>query len=220
MKITECLNVCAVKVPRPDSAIRESDAIRLTVVADNVLEDWIVLKRMDGAFESWSAICPEERLPSPRDHIGIRDYPVGLTRSITSPTLSLASVSAKVYQYGNREGVVNQYGMSVAEEVGGGVKQDLVMDIVNDADYKKPEETVQDVITVCGGRVRGSCDAPYFNTDGEVVAFHIFSINDAEDDMSSSSNHSHLSYSQGYVLSRLPEFCQWRISLANAFLYL
>ena len=187
----------------------------MVVVADDFSEDWIVFKRVDGTFEFWSTICPEDNLPSPRDHVGIRDYPVGLTRSITAPTLSLASVSAKVYQYGNREAVVKQNEMNVAVEQDGGVKQDLVMEIVNDSEYKEPEQAVQDIITVYGGRVRGSCGAPYFSTRGEVVAFHIFSINDAEDDMSSTSNHSHLSYSQGYVLSRLPGFCNWRISDAT-----
>ena len=187
----------------------------MAVVAENVSEDWIVFKRVDGAFDFWSTICPEENLPSLRDHVGIRDYPVGLTRSITAPTLSLASVSAKVCQYGNREAVVKQYQMNVAVEQDGGVKQDLVMEIVNDSEYKEPEQAVQDIITVYGGRVRGSCGAPYFSTRGEVVAFHIFSINDAEDDMSSSSNHSYVSYSQGYVLSRLPGFCNWRISHAT-----
>ena len=106
---------------------------------------------------------------------------------------------------------MKQNEMNVAVEQDGGVKQDLVMEIVNDSEYKEPEQAVQDIITVYGGRVRGSCGAPYFSTRGEVVAFHIFSINDAEDDMSSTSNHSHLSYSQGYVLSRLPAFCNWRI---------
>jgi hypothetical protein len=188
----------------------------LAVVADNVSEDWIVFKKVDGGFDFWSTICPEESLPNPHDHVGIRDYPVGLTRSITAPTLSLASASAKVHQYGNRESVVKQNEMNVAGEQDGGVKQDLVMKIVNDSEYKEPEQAVQDVITVCGGRVRGSCGAPYFTSNGEVVAFHIFSINDSEDDLSSSSNHSHLSYSQGYVLSRLPGFCNWRISLATS----
>jgi hypothetical protein len=203
---SKCRDVCAVKVPRPASPIRESDTIRLTIVADNVFEDWIVLKRVEGTFGFWSTVCPETDLPRPGDEIGIRDYPVGLTQSIQSPTLSLAAVKARVHQYGNR---TNQCGMAV-EEPKGGVQQDLVMDIVSDTDYKEPAQAVQDVITVDGGRVRGSCGAPYFNTRGEVVAFHVFSINDAGDDMSSSSGHSHMSHSQGYVLSRLPHFCEWR----------
>ena len=209
---TEFFDVCVVKVPRPASQIRESDTIRMKVVADSVSEDWAVLERVAGTFEYWSAICLETDLPSPGDKIGIKDYPVGLTLSIPSATLSIASMDTRVHQYGNRKDIANQYGTEVPE---GGIREDLVMDIVCDADYKEPEQAIQDVISVYDGRVRGSCGAPYFNVRGEVVAFHLYSSNDAPDDLSRSSDHSHQSHSQGHVLSRMPEFCQWRISHAN-----
>ena len=92
------------------------------------------------------------------------------------------------------------------------------MDIVSDAEFKEPEpeQETQDVISVYDGRVRGSCGAPYFNIRDEVVAFHVSSSNDAvSDDLSSRSGHSHKSHSQGYVLSRLPQFCEWYDSHFN-----
>jgi hypothetical protein len=211
---TEFFDVLVLKVPRPASQIRESETIRLKVVADSVSEDWAVLEREVGTFEHWSAICLEAGLPSPGDIIGIKDYPVGLTLSIPSATLSIASMDTRVHQYGNRKDFANQYGAEEEPEPGGGIRQDLIMDIVSDADYKELGPAIQDVISVYDGRVRGSCGAPYFNVRGEVVAFHVYSSNDASDDLSRSSGHSHQSHSQGYVLSRMPEFCKWRIAHA------
>ena len=110
VKTTESPDVLVVKVPRPASQIRESDTIRLTVVADSVLEDWAILERKAGTFEHWSAICLASDLPSRGDEIGIKDYPVGLTLSIPSTTLSIASTRTWVHQYGNRKDFPNQYG--------------------------------------------------------------------------------------------------------------
>ena len=211
VKTTEFPDVVVVKVPRPASQIRESETVRLTLVADNVLEDWAIFEREVGTFEHWSAICLETNLPSVGDEIGIKDYPVGLTSSIPSGTLSIASMGTRVHQYATKKDFATHYWTEVGPE--GSVRQDLVMDIVSDADFKEPEQETQDVISVYGGRVRGSCGAPYFNVRGEVVAFHVSSSNDARDDSSSnSSDHSHHSHSQGYVLSRSLEFCRWRIS--------
>ena len=44
----------------------------------------------------------------------------------------------------------------------------------------RSQARVNDVVIVSGGRVAGSCGAPYFNSDGKVIAFNFESIDDSE----------------------------------------
>ena len=123
---TEFFDVLVLKLPRPASQIRESDTICMKVVAYNVSEDWAVLERVTGTFEYWSTICLETDLPSPGDKIGIKDYPVGLTLSIPSATLSIASVYTRVHQYANRKEIAKKQN-GTERESEGDIRQDLVM---------------------------------------------------------------------------------------------
>ena len=54
-----------------------------------------------------------------------------------------------------------------------------VVTIVKDSEYTKSDPASKDVVMVRGGRVRGSCGAPYFNLRGEVVAFYFESVDDS-----------------------------------------
>ena len=184
-------------------SIRRSAVTMLRQVESNAADDWAVFERVEGEFASSVKICPDGRLPSAssRAVIGIKDYPVGLIDTDSTAKLTVASVQVKVYQYEKRLPEANtkssrkrpaQFAMRIAEDS-------------EIAAQSSP--TVEDVIMVAGGRVSGSCGAPYFNTVGEVVAFHVESVDDT--DAKSSSRNSHVSYSHGYVLCRLPSFVSW-----------
>lgn len=63
--------------------------------------------------------------------------------------------------------------------------------------------TKECVVTVKGGRVTGSCGAPYFTTNGDVFAFHFEAVDDDIDGSVSDSR------GHGHVLCRLPSFKSW-----------
>jgi hypothetical protein len=70
--------------------------------------------------------------------------------------------------------------------------------------------SVEVVVMVDGGRVSGSCGAPYFNAQEEVVAFHFDSVDYSDTYKSlSRSSSDHVSYSHGYVLCRVASFVGW-----------
>jgi hypothetical protein len=56
----------------------------------------------------------------------------------------------------------------------------------------------------------GSCGGPYFNDRGHAFAFHVASTDEssdnADDDLSSLSDESHVSFNVGRVFCRLPKF--------------
>jgi hypothetical protein len=170
----------------------------LKLEASNEMDDWAVFTRVDGGvFLKSVKICPEVRLPRPelREAMGIKDYPAGLLNTSSTGKLTVISASAKVCMYQRR---MPHDGASTAftVEIEDGSEADA-----------KPGQAVEYVIMVDGGRLQGSCGAPYFNTRGEVVAFHTESVNDSEAD--SSFNSSHVSFSMGYVLCRLLSFTKW-----------
>ena len=178
----------------------KSALIMLNHVKSNTADDWAVFERVGGEFASSVKICPECRLPSAslRAPIGIKDFPVGLIDTDSTAKLTVASVQVKVYQYEKRlPGAETKRSRKRSAQ--------FVMQIGNVAAESSP--AVEDVITVDGGRVSGSCGAPYFNAEGEVVAFHVESVDDT--DSKSSSRSSHVSFSHGYVLCRLPSFVSW-----------
>ena len=177
-----------------------SALIILHYVESNTADDWAVFERADGEFSSSVKICPECRLPSAalRAPIGIKDFPVGLIDTDSTAKLTVASVQVKVYQYEQRLPCADTKRQRKRPP-------QFVIQIGDVAAESSP--AVEDVIMVDGGRVSGSCGAPYFNAEGEVVAFHVESVDDA--DAKSSSRSSHFSYSHGYVLCRLPTFVEW-----------
>ena len=184
-------------------SIRRSDIIMLRQVESNAADDWAVFERVEEEFASSVKICPDGRLPSvsPRALISIKDYPVGLIDTDSTAKLTVASVQVKVYQYEKRLPEANTKSSRKRSA-------QFAMRIVDDSEIAaQSSSTVEDVIMVAGGRVSGSCGAPYFNAEGEVVAFHVESVDDS--DAKSSSHSSHVSYSHGYVLCRLPSFVEW-----------
>ena len=118
---------------------------------------------------------------------------MGLVNSFSAAKLSVLSVLAKVSMYECR-------------------LQPRPASMTGDTSFSVPVvksalrtiDTDEVVIMVSGGRVKGSCGAPYFNLRGEVVAFHFESVDDSESETSAHSNH--VSYSHGYVLCRLARF--------------
>jgi hypothetical protein len=156
-------------------------------------EDWVLLELVGSGsvFTINASLCPEAELPPDRDGagqsvvVGIRDFPAGLISSFSR--LTVASTQGKIWNYSSK--VTPQTGVK---------KLRL-------ADQFPPSE--QNMINVCGGRVAGSCGAPYFASNGKVIAFHVASVNDADSaDAKSSNGHSHTSYSEGHVLARLAVF--------------
>ena len=180
-----------------------SALITLEYVESHAADDWAVFKRIDGGeFASSVKICPEYRLPSAslRAPIGIKDFPVGLFDTSSTAKLTVASVQAKVYQYEKKLPVTDTKSSRKRSA-------QFVMQIGDVAEPLSP--AVEVVIMVDGERVSGSCGAPYFNAQGEVVAFHFESVDDSDTNKSSSRSSSHVSYSHGYVLCRIPTFVEW-----------
>ena len=181
--------------------IRKSAVIMLRHVESNAADDWAVFERVDGEFASSVKICTEGRLPkasasgSDQPTIGVKDYAVGLMSSFSTSKLTVTSKSTKLLRYEKR--------LPEADEGSAGERPTFAMPLLEDAeiDASSPPP-VEDVIVVFvedGRFVSGSCGAPYFKADGEVVAFHVASADDGDD----------ASFGQGYVLCRLPSFVTW-----------
>lgn len=190
-----------VREMRTTKGIVESTIIKLKPVASNSVDDWAVFERESGTFPASVNICSEAGLPRPgtREPLGIKDYPVGFIDSSSTSKLEVMSVFAKFCYYEER-----------LPENGRTRKGSVLFSVpvVKDADaLAQMSPAIEDVIMVDGGRATGSCGAPYFNLRGEVVAFHVESVNDGDE--KSSSRDSHVSYSHGYVLCRLPSFVSW-----------
>ena len=183
--------------------IRKSAVIMLRHVESNAADDWAVFERVDGEFASSVKICTEGRLPkasaSDQPTIGVKDYAVGLMSSFSTSKLTVTSKSTKLLRYEKR--LPEAYEGSAEE------RPTFAMPLLEDAeiDASSPPP-VEDVVVVDKGFVSGSCGAPYFKADGEVVAFHVMSVDDWDD---KSSSRSHSSFGQGYVLCRLPSFVTW-----------
>ena len=165
--------------------------IELEVVDECKAEDWSILKRKDSEkFDTKVRIAMEKDLPAERDEIGIRDFPVGLLTSSSTTKLKVSSTHTKVCWYEPRGDKKSDGPFKGIHILAQGTKRKPI----------KPEA----VVRVERGRVVGSCGAPYFWRD-LVFAFHFESVNDHD----GSSAHSHVSYSMGYVLCRLPKFMKF-----------
>lgn len=172
----------------PQVVVREYDTI----------EDWVVLELKSGEFSDHVKLCREDELPTdeyPVDsygaiisigkEIGVRDFPCGLVDS--TERVTVGSMTGKIYNYSP----------PLTEKK---YSRKLVL-----ADSSPT--TVNSVLNIRGGRVLGSCGAPYFGENNKVIAFHVSSCNDADtSDMKSSSGYSYASYSSGNALCRLPNF--------------
>ena len=190
--------VCLVKEIIRGEKLRRSAAIMLRHVSSNADDDWAVFERVDGEFACSVKICPEGRLPSEREAIGIKDFPAGLINTSSTAKLTVQSIRAKVCQYEKRLPDADHESAAFILQFEDEDESEVAA---------QSSSTVEDVIMISGGRVSGSCGAPYFNTAGEVVAFHVESVDDT--DAKSSSRSSHVSYSHGYVICRLPSFVKW-----------
>ena len=163
----------------------------------DISEDWALLSILEGdPFPVHASIAHEEELPSIGHKIFIKDYPIDLS-GITETKLTLRSTHSKVTQYNTRPGEDKKTTKK---------RPRIVADAEFVADSKRDEYEV--VVEI--GRFGGSCGAPYFNGRGQVFAFHVASISES-DPGSSVSEGSHVSYSVGRVLCRLPNFMScWR----------
>jgi hypothetical protein len=169
----------------------------------DVSEDWAILKIQTGnEFPLYASIASEMDLPSVGDKIFIKDYPIDLA-AVNDIKLALHSIHSKVMQYSRRpadDGVSNPTQKKPR--------------LISVAEFLERPKLGEDEVMVETGRVGGSCGAPYFNERGQAFAFHVNSSDDSpvEDEQSLSASHrSHVSYSVGRVLCRLPMFVSsWR----------
>jgi hypothetical protein len=171
-----------------------SGFIPLEVIYTSISEDWAVLKpRSNFLFQAFTEMCVDsDKLPDVDSYIGIVDFPAGIINTSSSSRMTIDHLSAKLLHY---EREYNDLPVST----------DPTFAISTSADIPR-DNSDEKIVLVRGGRVRGSCGAPYFTGRGDVFAMHFESINDADE---VNSDHSHLSYSKGYVFCRLPEFVNW-----------
>ena len=184
--------------------LNETDIIKLKLVKHSVDNDWAVLQRCDGeTFPKHATVCPDLELPTDRSTVGVKDFTTGIFEVGSATKLKVLSVSTKVCQYEPRASDnMNVSSMMHIPVIRKGEQMPLL------------PQRIEDTIMVIGGRVYGSCGGPYFAENGKVVAFHVRSLDDSPEPSgrstrSRSSNRSHVSYSQGYVLCRLPDFVEW-----------
>ena len=165
--------------------------INLEIISENASEDWVALKIIgNGRFDSFVELCLDAaKLPNKNASIKILDFPSGLLTSSSSSKVIVDTHVCTLWLY---ERPLNDETLST------------VYKIVDVPAHNNV--SANSVVLVRGGRPSGSCGAPYFTEGGQVFAFHVDSINDFDEMMS---NHSHASYSKGYVLCRLPEFLKW-----------
>ncbi len=182
------------------SKILRSDVIKLKVIpfAEGRNDDWILLEREDGTFDSFYEICEsDDQLPTDNSEITIKHFPVGLIDSSSVALLQVVSTTQRLCFYSPRlppasPPTKRQKLSSITFTI-----TDNASDIVN---------PVADVAFVSDGLSRGSCGAPYFAGSNKVFAFHVESVDDVIESKSNSSSGSHQSYCNGYVLCRLPSF--------------
>ncbi len=156
----------------------------------DVDDDWVTLELNSTVFLNHVTLCPEAELPPDRDGagqsrvVGVRDFPAGLIDSCHH--LTVGSMKAKIWNYS----------APFASQPTKKLRLEDQFPLENEC-----------MVNVRGGRVLGSCGAPYFADNGKVFAFHVGSMNDADsEDAMTSTGHSHASYSEGRVLVRLKSF--------------
>jgi hypothetical protein len=200
-------SVALVKEIVEDVPLMEDNLIKLSLVANSADNDWAVLQRDDGnAFTKYAAICPEGELPLERSVVGVKDFTSGMFEVGSSTKLTVQSVSTKVCQYEPRASDCMD------------LSSVMHIPVIRHGEVAPPQVArTEDTIMVSGGRVYGSCGAPYFAENGKVVAFHVRSLDDSPEHLgpstrSQSSNRSHVSYSHGYVFCRLPDFVAWHVA--------
>ena len=178
--------------------LRSSPQVNVREYDVTVTEDWVVLELISGDFSSHVTLCKEGELPTdeyPVDShgatisigkdVGVRDFPCGLIDS--TERVSIGSMTGKIYNYSPLH-----TDTTYSDKL---IFADSFPTVINA------------ILNIRGGRVLGSCGAPYFGENGKVIAFHVSSCNDADTgDMKSTSGHRHASYSAGHVLCRLPKF--------------
>jgi hypothetical protein len=183
-----------------DEAVNEGRIIEVHRVCDDEDEGWAILKVTIGSLTHFVTVCSEPELPGKYEDIIINSFPVGLIDSESTTVLEVNEQSVRVVRYEFRFPAAKQSSSKKPK------LQSTTFPVVPD-DAFVPGSYPPDVMVVSGGRVRGSCGAPYFASCGKVAAMHYESVN--YDDGSSSISSSHVSYSHGYVLCRMPHFVDW-----------
>ena len=136
-------------------------------------EDWAIYKRTTGTFSHFAELCPETELPPKGVKIGIKNYPVGLLAVGSATKVTLESFLTKIAHY-------EEFIDSVSP-----VPKRMKFAVTD-----TPQVVVERAVQVVGGRIRGSCGAAYFSSNGKVFAFHKESVDDG-DEVSVSNSYLH-----------------------------
>ena len=91
--------MCLVKSLATFSKILRSDVIKLKVIpfAEGRNDDWTLLEREDGTFDSFYEICEsDDQLPTDNSEITIKHFPVGLIDSSSVALLQVASTTQRL----------------------------------------------------------------------------------------------------------------------------
>ena len=194
--------MCLVKSLATFSKILRSDVIKLKVTpfAEDKNDDWILLEREDGTFDSFYEICEsDDELPPDNSEIAVKHFPVGLIDTSSVALLQVVSTTQRLYFYSPRLPPPTPPPPTKRQK-----PSSITFTITDNA--SEIVKLTADVAFVSYGLSRGSCGAPYFAGSNKVFAFHVESVDDVMESKSNSSSGSHQSYCNGYVLCRLPSF--------------
>jgi hypothetical protein len=160
-------------------------------------ENWAVFQRISGTFEHYVHVCPEDELPVKNDKIGIMDFPVSPVTSISSDTLTVQSLHAKILQY---EVLVPMHARPKKRKF----TSARVVQF-------RPVRKVERAMLVIGDRVKGTYGAAYFAHNGKAAAFHVETLPMEYLDFFFTLNRDRCftSLSRGLVLCRLLKFREW-----------
>ena len=183
------------------SKVLRSDVIYLkpSPIYKNKDDDWAILEREVGAFDTFAEICGNDgELPPENSKIAIKHFPVGLIDSSSVAHLRVVSSNEKLNFFSPR---LSSSAVSSAAK-----KQKLIGPLKFTITDNPSEIVVKvaDVAFVSNGLSRGSCGAPYFALNNKVFAFHVESVDDCADMNAHSNSGSHQSFCHGYVICRLP----------------
>eukprot|EP01036_Dinobryon_divergens_P024373 gene24373-32818_t len=164
--------------------VLRSDVIYLKAspIYKNKDDDWAILEREVGAFDTFAEICGNDgELPPENSDIAIKHFPVGLIDLSSVTHLRVVSSNERLICFSPRLSPSDEPSAAKKRKLIVGPLQFTITPAGAEGAENNPSEIVEkvaDVAFASNGLSRGSCGAPYFTLNGKVFAFHVESIDD------------------------------------------